>query len=34
MRPENIFFTNFIPRYGLFKILALPSTPGSGTAYI
>ena len=33
MRPENFFFS-FIPRYGLFKILALPSTPDSGTAYI
>ena len=34
MRPEKIFFIYFIPRYGLFKILALPSTPSSGTAYI
>ena len=34
MRPEKTIFIYFIPRYGLFKILALPSTPGSGTAYI
>ena len=34
MRPEEKFFIYFIPRYGLFKILALPSTQGSGTAYI
>ena len=34
MRPEKFFFVYFIPRYGLFKILALPSTPGSGSAYI
>ena len=34
MRPEKIVFIYFIPRYGLFKILALPSTLGSGTAYI
>ena len=34
IRTEKIFVIYFIPRYGLFKILALPSTPGSGTAYI
>ena len=34
MRPEKTFFIYFIPRYVHFKILALPSTPGSGTAYI
>ena len=34
MRPETNFFIHFIPRYGHFKILAMPSTPDSGTAYI
>ena len=34
MRPEKHFFIHFIPRYGHFKILALPLTPDLGTAYI
>ena len=34
MRPEKKIFIYFITRYVHLKILALPSTPGSGTAYI
>ena len=34
MRPRKNLVIYFIPRYGHFKILALPSTPDSGTAYI
>ena len=34
MRPNRNFLIYFIPRYGHFQILALPSTPDSETAYI
>ena len=34
MRPEKKFFVDFIPIYGHFKSFAVPSTPGSGNAYI
>ena len=34
MSPQKKKFIHFIPRYGQFKILILPSTADSGTAYI